>query len=711
MKTANNLPKLIVSISLTAAILVAIVVCSFAWFSSSNVTVRATDATFESQGFSSLIIETRADESYGRYMGQTGIEYNGTDSPYYFVYSPFHVDAEVLQGDTIGPYFTYRLTEGSKVTLVIAGEKPVDIDENDGWKNFSMELHRVAYNAETEEYDETGDVYRSENGYFRNLSTGDLLSFEEETDQYFSLYIYFQGDVGIDLLKTTRSDLDSKFTFDYCDQKFMFSTFTLSTVFNLETLGNLRFMSDGYDSDDSYSPIYRSNSLQFSIPSTGFNLKDANGDSADWPIAELYDNGNVDYSYYFIDWASREYDQEESKWEFYIYRQTSASDDIYTLSLRPLRHPDDQLTAVVGESKSLSLEFNSSRDNETYYIRPSSTYYSNTGKAVYNYDTQTITIKNPTVVDNEVQLVDSSVIAPPEKDGYFFVGWSAEEEATYTNGVLNDAFRHTDMVLSDDTTLYAVWKELVYVNLSIPTSWGSNYATIGNMNVTFGEEDYTPTNGTLRIRAEKGTAALATLQLYSATATATIGANTRGLTLKGWAYQNGDEWVTLNSGTDFILSEETTFMAIWNERKTYSITLDLYQKWKYLASNYAVMSRLSISNPVVLEGYTLKFNGNSTGSFSGSSSNPTVTLSNIPEGVKYNQLGIGSPTCYDTDGIYQPISYKFEKWSTDSNEWEGDNLNSAISDAATFSMSQVVNDTTTASMTNNTLYAFFKRPL
>ena len=545
-----------------------------------------------------------------------------------------------------------------------------------------------------------------------------MLSFDVDTEQYLSLDIYFQGDVAINLLATTHDDIDKKYQFDYSDEMYMFSTFTLASVFNLETLPNLSFKSDGYNADDSYNPIYKSQSLQFTVPSTGFNLKNGEGIAADWPIAEFYSSNEIDYSYYFIDWASREYDEEGSKWEFYIYRQTSTSDDVYTLSLRPLRKPEDQLTAVVGESKALNLEYNNESDDETFYIRPSSTYYATTGKATYNYDTQTITIINPTVVDNAVVMCDSNVIEPPEKEGYFFVGWSADEEPTYTNGVLNDAFNHLDMVLTEDTTLYAIYKQLVYVNLDIPKTWGENYANIDNMKIIFNEEEILPTNtsqyGRLTLKAEKGTSALDTLSLYGATARANIGnADVRALSLKGWAYQNGDEWVMLNSNSDFILSDEITFRPIWNERKTYTLIIDLHSRWKPVTSSigiqYSTSNKITINNCIVVDEYTIKFNGNTTGSYIGTENSEIITLSNIPEGIKYNQIGIDSPTCQSAEGGYVASMYDFKKWGLGNNNSTGKTLDKMISDSTTFSLNQVVNDTTIATMTNNTIYVFFDR--
>ncbi len=725
----NLSSKLFISLAMMAAIIIAIVASSLAWYSVRGVdSVNTRAVLLEPHTSSSMAIDTDVTENYFRYMGQTGTEYEGYDAPYYLVYSPFVVDVSNIEADTTGPYFTYRLTDLSHVSFILSGAQPQDISEQEAWDNFSMELRPVTYDEEAAEYVESGDIYRSENGYFRHVTDKSLLSFADEHTQVFNLYIYFQGDVGMRLLHQTQDDIEAKYSFDYSDEQYMFATFTLSAMFDLQNMHRLTLSSNGYNQDranpaqgDPYSAINRADSYQYVFSSTGFNLLDAQGGAHEWPIAEFLQDANaVDYAYYFVDWASREYDSDEETWRYKIYREQAVG-SIADLATQPLRETSVYLYALAGESNVLTFDLDNDEENPTCYMRPQGNFYENAASASYDAQTQKITVTNPTITYDsgteacgEESRVTFSLDAPT-KEGFFFVGWSRTAEPTYTDGVLNDAFGGHAISISEDTTLYAVWKELVYLDLYVPLTWGTGYATIGNISITYGGQTYTPdANGHMRIQAEKGTSAYRTVQYYDVTATATIGGTQRSLTLKHWSYYHGasDTWYPLSTGSTFIMNEETTVVAVWNERKTYSFNVDLYQHWEPGVLEYSVTGQLKVNNAVNEDGYTVTFNGSKTGTFVGSSSS-NIVVANIPEGMRLSTIFAGDPDPKSASGGYLASSYDFAKWSAEVNEWKGSSLEASLSkkidSVATIAKSTAVDDAFIAMLNDSILYAFFER--
>ena len=116
--------RVLISIATMAAIAIAIIVGSLAWFSangSNNVTTSALE--LNASTVSNMIIDTEALQEYGRYMGQTGTEYDGYDAPYYLTYSPFTVDISNLDLDQYGPYFYYNLSSLSRIDFIFSNER------------------------------------------------------------------------------------------------------------------------------------------------------------------------------------------------------------------------------------------------------------------------------------------------------------------------------------------------------------------------------------------------------------------------------------------------------------------------------------------------------------------------------------------------------------------------------------------------------------
>ena len=103
---SNASSKIIISLVMLAAIAIAIIACSLAWFSVSGANQVTTSALeLDSAVVSNMVIDTQALESYTLFMGQTGTKYDTSDhdSPYFLTYTPFIVDVGNLDLDKYGP--------------------------------------------------------------------------------------------------------------------------------------------------------------------------------------------------------------------------------------------------------------------------------------------------------------------------------------------------------------------------------------------------------------------------------------------------------------------------------------------------------------------------------------------------------------------------------------------------------------------------------
>ena len=126
--------------------------------------------------------------------------------------------------------------------------------------------------------------------------------------------------------------------------------------------------------------------------------------------------------------------------------------------------------------------------------------------------------------------------------------------------------------------------------------------------------------------------------------------------------------------------------------------------------NYAVAAQIKINSAISETGYTVKYNNAKTGTFKGTSSNNIVTVTNIPEGMKVSTVASSSNlSIHDTDGGYAAISYHFDKWISNDNNFGTMTLNNASNSSTTVNVNVGISDTFTALLTNNVLYVFYDR--
>ena len=159
------------------------------------------------------------------------------------------------------------------------------------------------------------------------------------------------------------------------------------------------------------------------------------------------------------------------------------------------------------------------------------------------------------------------------------------------------------------------------------------------------------------------------------------------------------------------LGTNTTLYAVWNERKTYSITLDIYETLKVTALSLKssdLYGSITVNNPLSVEYYTIRFNGNLTGTFKDSNQNG-ISVTNIPEGVTLSNIGLSNSSSSvkleDADSGFVERSLTFKQWEiTDNNT----NETSSQHDGTAVSLTTAICDTFLATLNNNTIYAFFK---
>lgn len=706
-------PRVLAFFATGMALLVAIITSSIAWFmSSSSSVVRSQALTISALDTASLnlIVPDLAAE-YERYMGETGTEYDGQDSPYLVEYMPVNIGYSEDE-NTVGCYLVYYFdADTSYIQPVIAGSDPVPMSADSLWDNFVMNLVKLEIALDGEDqpildengdntYVETGDVYYGENGFFRHTVTNELLQ-PEEGDNYFALKIYFQGDVGYHLLQSTHADIDAAYTFDYCHPDYMFATFHINAVFNMVRLNNLTFAVRPYSTSyseltDYYMEIDDEDAR--TITFTGFSLVDVDGSARAYPLPEIYDRSesNVCLAYYFADWAYFEENAETGDVDHYRYRLIKANDtpdDVVTLALHPLRGRTEQMCSTWGDSYEITLDFNDGEtDPATYYARPQSNYYAQAASIVYSTGNKGLRLDNPT---GDTTLYPTGVcsqnIAAPNRDGYRFLGWSASRLSDYAVGVDTAAapylFTAGNSYTYDfgtsgnghDCTLYAVWQELgVNVTFVVDSNWTHNYATVVGDHITIGGVDYPLVNNTVTVELPKHTNLAAVTAVATATITST--STPRNLTIKTWNYLNSSGVYTGVSGYDLV--GDLTVYAVWNERAEYIVTLDVNMYSSAVLYNYGT---IAVSSPINVDHYTIGFNdnGGSTYSYSGTYSDENrqdikvkvlegMTLADLGLSVAWNRHGTGMGS-NSFEGWYSNVGSKENDMATTS--WSTLNYN------------------------------------
>ena len=626
---------------MSIALLFAGVTVSLAWYISQD-KVEANQAMITSKDVEKLeVIVPEMSGDYDKYMGQTGLQYDGEDYPYTIVYTPVSIKANVAESVS-STYLKCYFTESTYIDFVLPTEPDYHLTKEEIANNFTMRMAEVVSDG-GEGYIETGTVYVYENGFFRDSATGEIISLNDGQEHLFSLTIYFVGEAGLRELETTQEDIDDKYLFAFSDERFMFSEFYLYAMFEVGSMRYLQFNSKGYDeeykvmSDDGIT--YTGTGIA-GMSYTGGSLMDANGVEHDYPIPELFANGSTAYNKYFMDWFYWAYDEEAGADKPRIYRENDdVANGVYSLQLSNII--ENNATFHAKWANSMKITFDANYENapklgETY-VRPQSNYYKGAGYLEYNKDTKEISVYNPSQ-GQDVALINT--IPAPTRDGYVFLGWATTPDATYDNasgtistGAFN-AGNQYKLAYGEDITLYAVWRESVKITIAVEDAWGDGYATLSNGKVTFYGSNVAVSNGVAIIDALSGEDLFTQLKNITATATATINGTgeVRELTLKGWADEKGN---LITESSTYALTENLTIYPVWNERNTYTITIDLYQTW--LSSDACGLA--SVSSAVILDGYKVLFNGQETIEFVGDE-NTNLVITNIAEGCSISQFNM-----------------------------------------------------------------------
>lgn len=712
----------------SVALLIAIITTSFAWFAAQGAQ-RVYIETMQLQAASrtNLVLDIpELSAEYERYMGQTGIQYDGDDYPYLVEYSPISITFAPTAEYDEGTYMVYYIDSGTTyIKMSISGSEPTHPSSDDLWDNFVINLKRLELivDEETgepildgdgnETFSDTGEMYYGENGYFRDVSTGSLLSITGGT-YYFTLYLYFQGDVGYHLLQETQEDIDEKYTFDYSVVSYMFARFHLSAVFDLQGVRSLAFTSGALDT--SYEEIEDVAGSTAARSITGFdfvNLSDT------YPIPELYKQEEystpIDYSHYFVDWIYTEQDEDEND-VFYIYRKVKAegtASNVVTMRLKPFREKNPSLRSMWGNSYAVTFSDGLTHaaaeeyEPDVAYVRPRSNFYQGAGYMTYDTVTQVVTVHNPAPDDSgELVYKDAYTIAAPTRQGYRFLGWATTAQTVPLGQQgINHAFTAGNNYrrnVNAATTLYAVWQEIgVNVTFHLNETWGDNYATVVGTNVTGGGHTYTNiVDGAITVEIAKHT----NLTTYNANATATITSTStaRALTVKYWTYYDSSSKTYVKVTNSYDLTDDVDLYPVWNQRGEYTLTLDT----RMAPSTQTMYGKFNLSNPINLSHYTLVFNDGSdhtSGSIGNANNDVTVK---VLEGMSLADLGLSfaeirlklgvSDTNVKGTGLGK---YDFENWYTGANN---DKLPSAWG-----SNNGTVYDPTTAITSNLTVYARF----
>lgn len=728
-------PRMLAFLTTGLALLVAIITSSIAWFTAAGSATVSTNAlTLTAKDSAAMLIEVPdLAAEYERYMGETGTEYDGEDSPYLVEYTPVIIEYSEDE-NSAGKYLTYYFdADTSYIQRVIQGSAPITFTSDDLWDNFTMNLVELSLRVDENEepvldeedneiYDPTGVEYYGENGYFRKVGDGTLLQLTPGKHVY-SLNIYFQGDVGYHLLQATHADIDDEYTFDYCDELFMFATFHLNATFNMVDLHDLvlsgSHIYDGaYNTIDSHSIAFDgSGGTNVSMNFTGFSLQKADGTYEILRVPELLDDGNVDYAYYFKDWISS-YTDDEDVTTYYHYRATKANgtpDSVVTLSMRPLRGATETLSSCWGESYVLSFG-NVVDAIDECYVRPQGAYYPNAGYLTYVPGTKSLSVNNPrggqVSASNAAGTSSgiSNTIPAPEREGYRFLGWSLTEPASdyaadddvsgltyaFTSGN-NYRYDFGASGNGHDLTLYAVWQELgVNVTFVVDGTWGHNYATVVGDHITYKGVNYDFDNNTVTLELPKHTDLRTVLAYGEATKGA---ADPIDLTLRAWNYYDADSPQYFAVDGDFDLTEDVTVYAMWNQRAVITLTLDINMYSSAILYNYGTFE---IDSPRNIEHYSIKFDDGNIEGYSGEFSdenrhNVTVTML---EGMTVGDLNINVQWHRHGSGLG---TNDFEGWYENANN-----------DMTTTSWSSITNpnavkhNTSTALTGNLTLYVRFR---
>lgn len=282
MKKSANLYFTITTI---VGLLIAMVISSVAWFSANDFLSTNTVTLTSSKSLQMLLSIPSSQSNMDSYMGQTGIEYDGLDSPYCTVYNP--VELMIDLGDEKNYYMVCEIID-VRIKSVFEEEPSKilttqQILSNFTWRFGIMQWQSV-FNPSTGQYENryVEKFYKNNNGFLYDEETGQPFRVHDGMQYNLTYYLYFLGEEGFSLMQATQGNINSRYTFAYSDLSYMWSSFYISINIGVRELYNVHFDSMG-GSECSSIPTTGGSSILLPTPTTTDNTKYFGG----W-----YDNTN-----------------------------------------------------------------------------------------------------------------------------------------------------------------------------------------------------------------------------------------------------------------------------------------------------------------------------------------------------------------------------------------------------------------------------------
>ena len=232
IKLSKKQIQVLVLVAISIALLFSMVAITLAWYTS-QAEVNASDTVIfsASTDYINVNVDEEAHE-FNLYMGQTGTVYNGDDSPYYLIYSPISLTLSLVSDEALGNrHLTLKFDERSYIEFASAALQDEMLTNEALYDNFCFRM--VLLDAEG---NDTATILYSDGGFLRYVDSNEYFNVINKVTYNFKLYIYFQGEYAYNLLTSTHSDIDSKYKFDYCLQKYNYQIYKTP-----ETIGPRRW--------------------------------------------------------------------------------------------------------------------------------------------------------------------------------------------------------------------------------------------------------------------------------------------------------------------------------------------------------------------------------------------------------------------------------------------------------------------------------------
>lgn len=239
--------KIYITALLLAGLIIAIMISSAAWFSANSLVDTTTTIVTAADSLKMTISVPNDHANPDSYLGQTGIQYNGLDSPYFLNYYP--VELQVSTAGNMGLFMHCDISAVS-IKSIIEDEPVEELAEQDIIKNFTWRFgvpqRRMVFNPDTGLYEEqiTEKIYKNNNGFLFS-EEGQPFGIEDGASYNFNLYLYFLGEEGYELMQQTQANISDEYIFEYSDISYMWATFYISISIGIKDLYQITFNSMG----------------------------------------------------------------------------------------------------------------------------------------------------------------------------------------------------------------------------------------------------------------------------------------------------------------------------------------------------------------------------------------------------------------------------------------------------------------------------------